>query len=88
MIKWSMINERLQRFDGYLNKLYYAGKLKLNELQAFRKLLEEITCMFERLKALSLFGFMPDYAKKDMSLLTSELTLMEYNVSLISTSTL
>ena len=77
---------RLKRFREYLDKLYFSGKLKLTELQALRELLNEISNMYQKLKVTMLFGFLPKHAKKDFDRLNSEFTLMEYNVSLLSTS--
>lgn len=84
MKAFDQANVRVLRFSDYLNKLYYNGKLNLKELQAFRGILEEITRMFQKLRSLSHFGIVPWYVKKDLNKLNSELTLMEYNVSLIS----
>ena len=84
MREWENLYKRADVFNVYLNNLYYSGKLKLSELQSFRHILNEITGMFDRLKLMTLFGFVPKSVKKDMDRLESELTLMEYNVSLIS----
>lgn len=84
MREWENLYERADTFNVYLNNLYYSGKLKLSELQSFRNILSEITGMFDRLKLMTFFGIVPKSVKKDMDRLTSELTLMEYNVSLIS----
>ena len=83
-IEFNSVNNRMERFDAYLTKLYFSGKLNLNELQSFRKILEEIKQMFNRLRAYTFFGFAPGFVKEDFNKLTSELTLMEYKVSLIS----
>ena len=79
----NLVDERVNRFNNYLNKLYYSGRLKLSELQSFRDLLKEIQEMFERLRMETLFGYVPGYVRKDLDKLNSELTLMEYNVSLV-----
>ena len=84
MHEFDMVNARVVRFGEYLNKLYYNGRLGLMELQAFRGILEDIKQMFYKLKSLSFFGIIPWYVKTDLNKLNSELTLMEYNVSLIS----
>ena len=85
MTMFDAVDNRMDRFKAYLDKLYYAGKLKLSDLQSFRKILKDIESMLSRLRSLSLFGFIPFYVKKDVNRLNSELLLMEYNVSLIST---
>lgn len=82
--EFDLVDDRLSRFNAYLDRLYYSGKLNLNELQAFRKILDEIKNMFKRLRTFTVFGHMTWFVKDDMNKLSSELTLMEYNVSLIS----
>lgn len=84
MFNFESVDKRVERFNSYLDKLYFAGRLKLSELQSFRKLLDDISQMFSTIKSLSVFGVVPWYAKKDIDKLNSELTLMEYNVSLIT----
>jgi hypothetical protein len=84
MEKWTDLYIRADKFNVYLNNLYYSGKLKLSELQSFRHILNEIVGMFDRLKFMSVFGYVPKSVKRDLNRLESELTLMEYNVSLIS----
>jgi hypothetical protein len=78
---------RVDRFSAYLDRLYYSGKLNLEELQAFRKIIEDIRGMFMRLQSFIIFGFMPWFVRDDLNKLSSELTLMEYNLSLISVGT-
>ena len=82
--EFDLVDARVSRFNSYLDHLYYSGKLNLNELQSFRKILDEIKNMFMRLKSFTVFGHLPWFVKDDMNKLSSELTLMEYNVSLIS----
>lgn len=79
----NLVDERVDRFNAYLNKLYFAGRLKLSDLQSFRDILREIREMFERLRMATLFGYAPRGVRKDIEKLNSELTLMEYNVSLV-----
>lgn len=86
MKEFDSVNERMERFSSYLDNLYYSGNLKLVELQSFRNILQEIRGMFGKLRAMSLFGFIPKYVRKDMNRLNSELLLMEYNVSLLSSN--
>ena len=85
MNTFDIAKERMDRFNASLDRLYYAGRIKLSELHAFRGILKDIDGMFKRLRYLSFFGIMHWNIKKDVNRLNSELTLMEYNVSLIST---
>ena len=87
MKEFDFVDERVDRFSAYLDRLYYNGKLNLEELQAFRKILDEIRNMFKRLKSFIIFGFTPWFVRDDLNKLSSELTLMEYNLSLISVGT-
>ena len=84
MKEFNFVGERVDRFSSYLDRLYYAGTINLEELQAFRKILDDIRNMFKRLRSFIFFGFIPWFVRDDLNKLSSELTLMEYNVSLIS----
>ena len=85
MKKFDLVDFRLKRFNEYLDKLYYAGKLRLNELHSFRKLVAEIEGMINHLKIISLFGILSGFINRDINKLNNELKLMEYNVSLLTT---
>lgn len=75
-------DERLNALRDNIKTLYFNGKMCLNELNSFMRLLDDMDSIMERL--FFSVGLFTQDVKKDIIKMTGELTLLEYNVSLIA----